>query len=170
MLNESDEQVLEQTGSSTVTHAFVPVGVGSIAQAVTQHFKDSKRTAGHARVLSVEPTTAASLKTSLESDVLSSIATDDTIMCGMNCGTVSTTAWPILRSGVDACVLVTDVEAHQAVGDLKAFGVNAGPCGAATLAALRRAVREKREDLGFDEASVVVLYCTEGPREYEVPG
>lgn len=169
MLNESDEQVLD-TGLSSVTHAFVPVGVGSIAQAVTQHFKDERRTAGHAKVVTVEPTTAASLKTSLDSGMISTIATEDTIMCGMNCGTISTTAWPILRNGVDASVTVTDIEAHQAVEDLKALGVNAGPCGAATLAALRRAVLDKGVvDLGLDQNSVVVLYCTEGSREYEVP-
>jgi diaminopropionate ammonia-lyase len=169
MLSESDEQVLDQTGSSSATHAFVPVGVGSIAQAVTQHFKDSLRTTGRAKVITVEPTTAPSLKVSLESDAISSIPTADTIMCGMNCGTVSSTAWPILRAGVDAAVLVTDAEAHQAVEDLKVMGVDAGPCGAATLAALRRAVSERRGELEFDRSSVVVLYCTEGSREYEVP-
>lgn len=169
MLNESDEQVLEHTGMGSVTHAFVPVGVGSIAQAVTQHFKDERRTAGHAKVVTVEPTTAASLKTSLDSGMISTIPTEDTIMCGMNCGTVSTTAWPILKKGVDASVAVTDVEAHQAVEDLRALGVGAGPCGAATLAALRRAVLDRGVDLGLDQNSVVVLYCTEGPREYEVP-
>ncbi|OIW23846.1 tryptophan synthase beta subunit-like PLP-dependent enzyme [Coniochaeta ligniaria NRRL 30616] len=169
MLNESDEQVVEHTATHSVTHAFVPVGVGSIAQAVTQHFKDSRRTTGHAKVITVEPTTAASLKTSLESGTMSSIPTEDTIMCGMNCGTVSTTAWPILEDGVDASVIVTDVEAHQAVQDLKTLGVDAGPCGAATLAALRRAVLDKGDELGLNQNSVVVLYCTEGPREYEIP-
>ena len=169
MLAESDEQVLEQTGTSSATHAFVPVGVGSIAQAVTQHFKDSARTIGSAKVITVEPVTAASLKTSLEAGTISPVPTEDTIMCGMNCGTVSTTAWPVLRSGVDASVVVTDVEAHRAVQDLQALGVEAGPCGASTLAALRKAVRDKREELGLDQDSVVVLYCTEGPREYETP-
>lgn len=168
MLNESDEQVVEQTGSGSVTHAFVPVGVGSIAQAVTQHFKDSKRTSGPAKVIAVEPTGAASLKKSLEAGSISSIPTDDTIMCGMNCGTISTTAWPILSSGVDASVVVTDAEAHRAVQDLRAHGVDAGPCGAATLAALRTAAREKRQELGLDQNSLAVLFCTEGSREYDM--
>jgi diaminopropionate ammonia-lyase len=181
MLSESDEQVLEHTGDSLVTHAFVPVGVGSIAQAVTQHYKSSGRMTP-AKVVTVEPTTAASLKNSLESGRISPIETKDTIMCGMNCGTISTTAWPVLKSGVDASVVVTDAEAHQAVQDLKVVkvevesdtdarvvGIEAGPCGASTLAALRRAVRDARGELGFTHDSVVVLYCTEGPREYDVP-
>lgn len=168
MLNESDEQVLLRAGMKSVTHAFVPVGVGSIAQAVTQHFKDSERATGQARVISVEPTTAASLKTSLESGAISTIPTDDTIMCGMNCGTVSTTAWPVLKAGLDASVIVTDAEADNAVQDLKAMGVNAGPCGASTLAALRRTVAEKRDELGLNRTASVILFCTEGPREYEM--
>jgi diaminopropionate ammonia-lyase len=169
MLDESDEQVIERTGGVPTTHAIVPVGVGSIAQAVTQHFKSSERSTCPAKVITVEPDTAASLKTSLEAGKIITVPTEDSIMCGMNCGTVSTTAWPVLRAGVDASILVTDIEAHQAVLDLKVLGIHAGPCGASTLAALRRAVSVKREELGLDRSSVVVLFCTEGAREYETP-
>ena len=90
-------------------------------------------------------------------------------MCGMDCGTLSTTAWPVLSRGVDACVAVTDLEAHEAVKELEGLGVRAGPCGAATLAALKRACKELGGDLGLGTDSVVVLFCTEGTREYEVP-
>lgn len=169
MLDESDKQVLERTGGVSVTHAIVPVGVGSIAQAVTQHFKSFERSTSPAKVMAVEPDTAASLKTSLESGTITIVTTEDTIMCGMNCGTVSTTAWPVLKAGVDASILVTDIETHQAVLDLEVLGIHAGPCGASTLAALRRAVSERREELGLDNSSVVVLFCTEGAREYETP-
>ncbi|KAK3936103.1 hypothetical protein QBC46DRAFT_395888 [Diplogelasinospora grovesii] len=56
-------------------------------------------------------------------------------MCGMNCGTLSTTAWLALKEGVDASVVVEDKQAHEAVLELEGVGVKAGPCGAATLAA-----------------------------------
>lgn len=169
MLGESDGQVPEHTGGKQPTHAIVPVGVGSIAQAVAQHFKDASRLGSKAKVISVEPTVAPSLKASIEAGQVVEIPTGDTIMHGLNCGTVSTIAWPVLKNGVDACVLVTDTESDQAVRDLKELGVEAGPCGAATLAALRRAVSERREELGLNEDSVVLLHCTEGPREYEIP-
>lgn len=168
MLDESEDQVLEHTGGKPATHAIVPVGAGSIAQAVAQHFKAASRPAGTAKVISVESTMAPSLKASLEAGGIVTIPTDDTIMYGLNCGTVSTIAWPVLRNGVDACVLVTDTESDTAVQELKGLGMEAGPCGAATLAALRRAIQEKREELGLNESSVVLLHCTEGPREYEV--
>ena len=53
------------------------------------------------------------------------------------------------------------VRADVAVEDL---GVDAGPCGAATLAALRRVLADpaRREALGLDCASVVLLVSTEG--------
>jgi diaminopropionate ammonia-lyase len=147
------------------------VGAGSIAQAVTKHFKNTENsfTSGRRRVLTVEHTTAACLKTSLEEGEITVVPTEDTIMCGMNCGTISSTAWPILRTGVDACIAITDFESHQAVEELKAMGIKAGPCGAATLAALRHACQDRRDELGLLGSSRVILFCTEGPREYEIP-
>ncbi|KAI1771045.1 tryptophan synthase beta subunit-like PLP-dependent enzyme [Hypoxylon cercidicola] len=171
MLAESDRQVLGLTGGKPATHAIVPVGAGSIGEAVTAHFKNTGRRKefGPATVLAVEPTTAACLLQSLKAGKSVSVPTGDTIMCGMNCGTLSTSAWPVLRDGVDAGVIVTDLEAHDAVEDLNARGIPAGPCGAATLAALRRACKDAKHELGLDDTSIVMLYCTEGQREYPIP-
>ena len=85
-------------------------------------------------------------------------------MCGMNCGTVSLTAWPILRDGLDGDVTVTDEEAEAARQELKATGVDVGPCAAATLAALRTIEKDDKKTLGIGMDSVVVLLATEGPR------
>ena len=171
MLEESDHQVLSATGGKPATHAIVPVGAGSIAQAVTQHFKiiDTMTPNGRARVITVEPDTAAGLKTSMAAGKIVPVPTQDSIMCGLNCGTISSTAWPVLKAGVDACVLVTDNESHKAVKELESHGIKAGPCGSAALAALRRLCHDARDQSGLDKNSVVVLCCTEGPREYEVP-
>ncbi len=169
MLDETDAQVLSITGGKPATHAVVPVGCGSIAQAVAQHYKSSASETGSGSstaVLSVEPDTAACLKASLEAGKMTSVSTQDSIMCGMNCGTLSTTAWPVLQCGIDGAVMVTDAESHQAVLELQKLGITAGPCGAATLAALKKACDLERERLGFSDQSVVVLFCTEGPREY----
>lgn len=173
MLAESDRQVLGVTGDRPATHAVVPVGAGSIGEAVTAHFKSAARSTGTAhrptKVIAVEPTTAACLFESLKVGKSVSVPTGDTIMCGMNCGTLSTTAWPVLRDGMDASVTITDLEAHDAVRELTARGIHAGPCGAATLAALKRLCEDHKKELDLDENSVVVLYCTEGTREYLMP-
>ncbi|KAL2161732.1 hypothetical protein VTH06DRAFT_8294 [Thermothelomyces fergusii] len=181
MLDELDTQVLRATGGRPATHAVVPVGCGSIAQAVTQHFKGpasephdgtsraAAAVAPSAAVLAVEPATAACLRASLETGEMASVPTGDSIMCGMNCGTLSTPAWPVLRTGVDASVVVSDADAHRAVAELEALGIQAGPCGASTLAALKAACAAEKTRLRLSEDSVVVLFCTEGRRDYAPP-
>lgn len=163
MLAEVDQQ-LEEQGEASATMAVASVGVGSWAHAVVAHCKSSSHPA---KVITVEPTAAACLNTSLKAGKIVPIETGDTIMNGMNCGTVSQIAWPYLRDGVDASVIVGEMEAHKAVLELNDMGVKPGPCGAATLAALRKAVKEKAVELGKED--VVVLYCTEGARDYPVP-
>ncbi|KAH8649685.1 tryptophan synthase beta subunit-like PLP-dependent enzyme [Tricladium varicosporioides] len=144
----------------------LPVGVGSLAQAVVAHSKTSGR---GTRVLSVEPDTAACLWRNLTDGFPAPAQTRNTVMAGMNCGKVSTNAWPSLKSGIDASVTISDIESHEAVEDLLTMGVKAGPCGAATLAALRFAASLGLESLNLNKDSTVVLLSTEGPREYIKP-
>ncbi|KAI5815038.1 tryptophan synthase beta subunit-like PLP-dependent enzyme [Pyronema omphalodes] len=165
MLVELDLQAQEQIGRP-VDVVLVPVGVGSLAEAVTSYYK---RKGGNATtIISVEPETAACLQHSLRNG-FESIETSSTIMAGLCCGTVSDSAWPVLSKGVDVSTVVSDKEAHRAVADLKDLGINVGPCGGATLAGLRRVAGVKllREWLG--EEFVVAMLCTEGARYYEIP-
>ena len=163
MLAEVDRQVKQLTGG-TVDCAVASVGVGSWAHSIVAHYKSKIPTA---TVVAVEPDTAACLKTSLEAGKIVPIETGDTIMCGMNCGTVSTIAWPALREGVDLSLTVSDSEAHESVQYLHAHGVRGGPCGAAPLSALRKLHKEGALRVGPE--SVVVLFCTEGARPYPIP-
>lgn len=160
MLMEADRQTAEQ-GVKPNTY-IASVGVGSWAHSVVAHYQG-----GGNRVIAVEPIVAASLKESLHCGAPTPIKTGDTIMAGMCCGTTSLIAWPVLRDGIHAAVTVSDQEAHQGVLELRALNVNAGPCGAATLAALRKYVRTVSED--ERKTMSVVLYSTEGGREYDVP-
>lgn len=164
MLTETDRQ-LQDLVKKPATHAIASVGVGSWAQAVVMHYK---RQTPPGTVISVEPDSAACLQTSLKAGEITSISTGETIMDGMNCGTVSYTAWPILRDGVDVSVSVSDSETHRALQYLKSQGLHVGPCGAATLSALRRLIASQ-EVVGLDEKSVVVLFSTEGARAYDAP-
>lgn len=167
MLIEADRQ-LQQLGIGEVTHAIASVGVGSWAQAVTMHYKSKQRSCP-ATVVTVEPDTAASLKTSLEAGKITPISTEHTIMNGMNCGTTSTTAWEVLKDGVDASVTVSDIDVHNDLQYLHSQTVLNGPCGAAPLTALRRLCKEKKDELGLDKKSVVTLFSTEGARDYILP-
>jgi diaminopropionate ammonia-lyase len=140
----------------------VPVGVGSLAEAVVRHYRHPD--AAHPSVLSVEPDTAACVLASLSDGRATTVTTAATVMAGLNCGTVSSSAWPVLRAGCDAAVAVSDTEALRAVADLGQLGVSSGPSGAAALAGARAALAEpgRRAALGLDEDAVVVLLSTEG--------
>lgn len=149
-----------------VTHAFAPVGVGSFAQAVTSYYR---RDGSATSVIGVEPDTAACLRKSLDRGASTAIETTPTIMAGLDCGTVSITAWPILSKGLQASMTVSDYEAHAASVYLRTQGVSAGPCGGSTTAALRRLTANDKSRLGIGSDSVIVLPCTEGAREYDTP-
>jgi threonine dehydratase len=165
MLVETEEQLAEQSlkASTIVT----PVGVGSLAQAVVSYSKSNGRAIS---VLTTEPDTAGCLHESLKAGTSETLRTTGPTICdGMNCGTVSPIAWPVLRSSVDASVMVPDTATHAAVQYLESQGVNAGPCGAATLAGLRRVAAVSPDAACLGPKAVVVLLSTEGTRHYEVP-
>ncbi len=132
----------------------VPMGVGSVAQAAVTHFRSE---APAPMMLGVEPTAAACVTTSLLAGDLLSIPTSKTVMAGLNCGTPSTLAWPILQAGLDHAVTVDDDAALQASTDLATAGISSGPSGAATLAGLRAA----RPRLPLASDSTIILISTE---------
>jgi len=140
----------------------VPVGVGSLAEAVVRHYR--RPSAAHPRVLAAEPDTAACVLASLTADRPVTVPTATTVMAGLNCGTISAAAWPVLRAGCDTAVAVSDHEALRAAGDLGRLGVSSGPSGAATLAGVRAALTRpgRRAALHLREDAVVVLLSTEG--------
>ncbi len=115
-------------------------------------------------LLTVEPDSAACVLESLTRDRPRRVATGATIMAGLNCGTISRLAWPVLRAGLDAACSVNDRAAATAAADLARLGVAAGPCGAAALAAARVVLtdRHRAGQLGVSDKSVVVLLSTEG--------
>ncbi len=162
LLAELDEQLQEQ-GVAAPSLVVVPAGVGSITQAVVQHYRAEGRRQ-RAAILNVEPTSAPCVLASLALGERTSVETGDTIMAGLNCNSVSTIAWPILRAGLDAAVSVDDDADRQAMRDLSALGLDAGSCGASVLAGARAALAgqpERRSHLGITGESVVVLLVTE---------
>jgi diaminopropionate ammonia-lyase len=140
----------------------VPVGVGSLAEAVIRPYR--RPTAAHPGVLAVEPDTAACVLASLTAARPVTVPTGATVMAGLNCGTVSRSAWPVLHAGCDAAVAVSDQDALRAAADLGRLGVSSGPSGAATLAGTRAALTEpaRRATLGLGDDAAVVLLSTEG--------
>ncbi|MEU3960212.1 pyridoxal-phosphate dependent enzyme [Streptomyces buecherae] len=167
---EIDAQ-LAAVGAGAPDLVAVPVGVGSLAQAAVTHYRapgpDTGAGAGPA-LLAVEPEAAACVLASLRRGERVSVATGDTAMAGLNCGTPSSLAWPALRAGLDAAVAVSEARGARAVRDLAALGVPSGPCGAASLAGVRAALTgegaaDRRAALGLGPTATLVLLSTEGP-------
>lgn len=146
---------------SSVT-VIVPAGVGSLAGAVAgwllHRFGDQRP-----RLVVVEPEGAACVQASLRAGARTNLAhTEPTSMSPLRCAEVSTLAWPVLRDVVDDAVTVTDGQTREAVNILRAplegdAPVNAGPCGAAALAALIRLAGQRE----FGADTTVPLLNTE---------
>jgi diaminopropionate ammonia-lyase len=161
LLEEADAQ-LAGLGLDHVDLVAIPVGVGSLAQAVVQHY----RSGSHAPTLvSVEPEAAPAILASLRAGLPVTVPTRPTVMNGLNCGTPTEIGWDTLRAGLDRAVAVPDSEAVAAVHDLERLGVDSGPCGAATLAGARMLARAG--DLPSD--AVVLLLSTESRAANPLP-
>ncbi|KIV96562.1 hypothetical protein PV10_00411 [Exophiala mesophila] len=164
LLVETECQLATQGLKATAI--VTPIGVGSLGHAVVAFAKSDNR---NISVLTVEPESAACLYHNLKAGKWESIDTSATIMNGMNCGTVSPISWPTFTKGVDASTTIKDIDCHHAIEYLHSHGINAGPCGAAALVALRKVARQHPSSIHLDKKSVVVLLSTEGSRGYKAP-
>jgi diaminopropionate ammonia-lyase len=157
-------EIDEQIGERGIHLVAVPTGVGSLVQAALQHYRRPARQQQPA-VLAVEPVTAACVTASLAAGRrVSADTSEPTIMVGLNCGTVSTIAWPAIRDGLNAATAVSDEEAGAAMHRLNELGVAAGPCGGASLAGVRMALGDsgRRIALQVGEEDALVLISTDG--------
>jgi diaminopropionate ammonia-lyase len=143
----------------------VPVGVGSLAAAAA-------RFAAHAgaKLIGVEPVTAACLTASLAAGAPTRVPTPGTTMAGLDCAEVSTAAWPSLRDGIHATITVDDGEVQGAMRELAGAGMAIGESGAAPLAALRALIADGacsalRASLPLGPETRVLLVATEGPTD-----
>jgi diaminopropionate ammonia-lyase len=172
---EGYETIFVEIDSELVTrHApppdfvLVQIGVGTLASAVVRHYR--RKGLGHRPVLAgVEPMGAACALLSIEAGhpVMIQAGADASIMAGLNCGTPSSAAWPLLRDGLDAFVAVEDDQARAAMRLLADAGIVAGESGAAGLAGLMEILERSdsakaRSRLQITDQSRVLLILTEG--------
>ncbi len=139
----------------------VQIGNGSLAAAAVQHFRNSS-------VVGVEPHDAACAKKSLEAgEPVTVPGPHRSMMVGLNCGTLSSIAWPVLRDGLKACISVPDDRAAEAMRILAANGIESGESGAAGLAGLLELVHRPLPGIPFDGSTTVLLLSTEGITDEE---
>jgi diaminopropionate ammonia-lyase len=132
----------------------VPMGVGALTAAAVAHYGETTT------IVAVEPRSAAcGLASARAGHPVVVPGPHDSIMAGLNCGTVSPVAWESIRHGVDVFVAIDDADAEQAMRDLADIGVFAGETGAASLAGLRALIESRGVDARGRKALVL---CTEG--------
>lgn len=132
IFSEIDEQ-LDDAGAGEPTVVLVPVGVGAFAAAVVTRFR--RPGSGTTRIVAVEPTESACVLASAQAGEVTTIAGEqNSIMAGLNCGTPSPVAWPLVSAGIDCFVTATDDDARRAMRGFADVGIVAGESGAASLA------------------------------------
>jgi diaminopropionate ammonia-lyase len=165
LFRELDVQLAE-LGIDQPDMVLVPTGVGSLLHAALIRYRADSAGAPPAVVVSVEPVQAACVQASIAAGHPVSVATGHTIMAGLNCGTVSSLAWPSIQRGLDASATVTDDQVTLASRHLAKNGVPVGPCGAASLAAAQRLAATRQVSSG----TTLVLIATEGEAANPVSG
>lgn len=169
---EAAEQ-LAGAGAPDPTVVFLQAGVGGFAGAgVCFH---ARRRAPRPRLVAVVPTEADAFLESIGApggEIRPARGRQDSIMAGLNCGTPSLAAWPILRAGIDLFLAVDDGFAQEAMRALAAgrradpsvVAGESGAAGCAGLLALRRepGLRAAREAIGLGVRSRVLVVNTEG--------
>ncbi len=167
---EIDDQ-LSEFGDDAPDLVVVQIGVGALAAAAVRHF----RRAGMRppRMLGVEPEVSACVLASIEAGRIVTIpGPHDSIMAGLNCGTPSVVAWPLVSSGYNAYVALADERAREGMRALAKADVVSGETGAAGVACLIELLDhpDARRTLGIDQTTSALVLSTEGatdPAAYE---
>ena len=168
MFWEVQEQLADTGG--LVDAVALPVGVGALASAAVRHFRGRTQAAraGGARLIGVEPAGSDCVGQSVRAGHPVIVPGPHTsIMAGLNCGTPSRLAWPLLERGLDVMVAIDDEPAREAMRLLDRAGIVAGETGAAALGGLL-ALREGRQApqvikaAGLRPDARLLVICSEG--------
>jgi diaminopropionate ammonia-lyase len=153
---EGYSTIFQEIGETDPQLVMVQIGVGSLAAATVLRY-------GGSSVVGVEPDSAACAKESIEAGEPVTVPGPHTsMMAGLNCGTLSSIAWPILKDGLAAVISVPDNRAAEAMRILAASGIESGESGAAGLAGLIELARNPRPGIVVDRSTTVLLLSTEG--------
>lgn len=166
ILSEIDGQLKDINVDPDVV--FVQLGVGALGAAFVTHFKAS---AGGPIIVGVEPDDANCVMAAIDANEIVTVpGPHRSHMVGLNCGTASPLAFPVLRDGLDAVVGIVDSDAFTAMRAYADNGLVSGETGASGLGALMALAREGRlAEVGIGPDSTVLVINTESatdPQNY----
>ena len=173
------DELHDEVPVGEVDLVLIPAGVGALAAAAAAYYcrlYSGKRPA----LVSVEPTGADCLQQSLAgADGVPVVATGplESIMAGLNCGTLSDAAWPIIRDTYTAALTIGDSWSRHAMstywrprkGDPQVVSGESGAAALGGLLALCRdqGLAEARERLPLSRSTTVLVLNTEGDTDPE---
>jgi diaminopropionate ammonia-lyase len=171
------EDTIHTETQAKVDIVFLQAGVGSWAASAVWYYLD-RYGANRPKLVIVEPSASNGIFTSFKQGSLSQPTGNlDTIMAGLNCGIPSSTAWEIIKNGVDAAITIDDTFAIQAMKALYYPSANdskiiSGESGAGGLAGFMAMVQESKYDvlkttLGINENTNILFFCTEGATDLD---
>jgi diaminopropionate ammonia-lyase len=166
------EDTIHTETQAKVDIVFLQAGVGSWAASAVWYYLN-RYGANRPKLVIVEPSASNGILTSFTQGKLSQPTGNlDTIMAGLNCGIPSSTAWEIIKNGVDAAISVEDTFAVQAMKALYFPTENdpqiiAGESGVGGLAGFMAIMQGSGYDalkttLGINENSNILFFSTEG--------
>ncbi len=153
---------------------FLQAGVGGLAAAATWYYYN-KYGQDAPRLVCVEPLDADCLLESIKNgngDIKEALGNQDSIMAGLNCGTPSLLAWPLIKNGMEDFIAIDDTYAKEAMinlahpigNDEKIISGESGAAGFGGLLALIKddSMAEAREKLNINKTTKILLINTEG--------
>lgn len=150
----------EQSGGIVPDVAYIPIGVGSLAVAAANHWPGTAP-----RLIGLEPEGAACALESIRAGRSVTVpGPHESIMAGLNAGTLSELAWPVLRDRFFAVCSIHDSWAEEGMRRLAAIGIEAGEVSGGTVGAALAVSRDRlaREGSALNEDATVFLLLTEG--------
>ncbi|UCG62946.1 MAG: diaminopropionate ammonia-lyase [Candidatus Zixiibacteriota bacterium] len=176
MFREID-RALDDSAETPPSHAIFQVGVGSFAGAAAWYYLQKRNPP---LLIGVEPTEADCILESIrhgDGELRSSRGSLRTIMAGLNCGTPSLNAWPLIRDGFRLAVAISDESCRKAMrqfyhpvgDDPRVISGESGAAGLAALIALATAEKlaEAKERLEIGSDSTILVFNTEGDTDPE---
>jgi len=164
----------QQPPDTKIDLVFVQAGVGALAAAAAWYY-NREHYSSRPTLVTVEPTDADCLLESIcspDGNPRQSQGAQNSIMAGLNCGTPSPIAWPLIRAGFDMFIAVPDEFSVRAMrsfyfpegNDPRIISGESGAAGLAALLALRedKSLNQARDHLHLSSDSTILLLNTEG--------
>ena len=153
-------EATEQLRGAVPDVALIPIGVGSLAIAAARAWPGPRP-----RLAGFEPAGADAAFRSIRAGTPVEVpGPHESIMAGLNCGSLSLHAFPVLQRSFDAFCSIGDELAEEGMRRLAELGIEAGEVSGGAVGCALAASRdeEARRQLGITPESSLFLLLTEG--------